>query len=77
MAFQYDQDFVPPVWPTQPNQQQMMTHLDLSVPTRNDLREAADTAVKLGATMADTQYGGDWITLIDPAGHLFCFVFYN
>lgn len=45
-----------------------------SVSTRNDLREAAPIAVKLGATTADTQFGGDWITLIDLAGNPFCFV---
>lgn len=77
IGFQYDPDYIPPVWPTQFSHQQMMAHLDFSVPTKKDLLKAANLAVKAGAVIADTQYGGDWITMIDPAGHPFCFVYWG
>ena len=72
IAVQYAPDYIPPVWPAQPEQQQMMAHLDFSV-GRKDLQEALDTALRLGARIAEAQYGGDeWVTLLDPAGHPFC-----
>ncbi len=78
IAFQYDENYIPPTWPTKPGQQQMMAHLDFAVADKSELKEAVEKAVMLGAKTADEQYGGEeWITMIDPAGHPFCFVVWN
>ena len=77
IAVQYAEDYIPPVWPSQPEKQQMMAHLDFGV-DRKDLQEALDKALHLGARIAETQYGGDeWITLLDPAGHPFCLLIWG
>ena len=77
IAVQYDEDYIPPVWPSQPEQQQMMAHLDFGV-DRKDLQETVDKALRLGARMAEAQYGEDeWITLLDPAGHPFCLLIWD
>lgn len=78
IAFQYDENYVPPTWPSQPGRQQMMAHLDFAVDDKNELKEAMEKAIMLGAKIADVQYGGEeWITMLDPAGHPFCFVIWN
>lgn len=75
IAVQYAEDYVPPVWPTEEGKQQMMAHLDFGVNRREELEEWAARAAALGAVRAETQYGGgDWITMLDPAGHPFCIV---
>ena len=77
IAVQYAEDYIPPVWPSQPEKQQMMAHLDFGI-DRKDLQEALDKALRLGATVADTKYGGgEWITLLDPAGHPFCLLIWD
>lgn len=77
IAVQYAEDYLAPVWPSEPGKQQMMAHLDFGV-DRKDLQEAVDKAVGLGAKIAETQYGGDaWITLLDPAGHPFCLLIWD
>ena len=77
IAVQYAEDYLPPVWPSQPEKQQMMAHLDFGV-SRKDLREAVDKALRLGGKIAEAQYGGDeWITLLDPAGHPFCLLIWD
>jgi len=78
IAFQYDENYIPPTWPARPGQQQMMAHLDFAVADKSELKEAVEKAVMLGAKIADEQYGGEeWITMLDPAGHPFCFVVWN
>ncbi|NNJ30542.1 VOC family protein [Lacrimispora defluvii] len=78
IAFQYDENYVPPTWPAKLGQQQMMAHLDFAVEDKSALKEAVEKATILGAKIADEQYGGeDWITMLDPAGHPFCFVVWN
>lgn len=78
IAFQYDENYIPPTWPSLPGQQQMMVHLDFAVADKNELKEAMEKAIKLGAKTANEQYGGeDWVTMLDPAGHPFCFVVWN
>ena len=78
IAAQYADDYVPPVWPTETGKQQMMAHLDFGVSDSTELQEMLDKAVKLGARIAETQYGnGEWITLLDPAGHPFCIVIWD
>lgn len=75
IAVQYAEDYIPPVWPSEAGEQQMMAHLDFGVAGADALRRMRDKAVGLGARLADTQYGGeDWVTLLDPAGHPFCLV---
>ncbi len=73
IAFQKNEDYLPPVWPEEPGAQQQMVHLDFAV-GRDWLQEAAGQAVACGAKVAETQFSDDWIVLIDPEGHPFCFV---
>jgi catechol 2,3-dioxygenase-like lactoylglutathione lyase family enzyme len=73
IAFQRNEDFVPPVWPDEPGAQQMTAHLDFRV-GKDRLQEAAAHAAACGAKLAETQYSDHWIVLIDPEGHPFCFV---
>lgn len=78
IAAQYAEDYICPVWPSETGRQQMMAHLDFGVKDRAELQEMTDRAVRLGAKIAGTQYGdGEWITLLDPAGHPFCIVVWN
>lgn len=66
--FQTVSDYVRPQWPGQEQPQQ--AHLDFRVA---DLAEAVDHAVRLGATVASEQPGGEqWTVMIDPDGHPFC-----
>ena len=69
ISFQRNPDYIPPVWPEQPEAQQQMAHLDFAV---NDLDKAVQYAVHCGATIADEQFSDDWKVLFDPAGHPFC-----
>jgi Glyoxalase-like domain len=55
--------YIPPVWPGT-----AIVHLDL---TADDLREAEERAVALGATLPE-QPDPRWRVLLDPAGHPFC-----
>lgn len=74
IAFQHNEDYIPPVWPEQEGRQQQMAHLDFAVKDNAQMALAVEHALACGATMAE-QYGGDaWVTLVDPAGHPFCFV---
>jgi hypothetical protein len=58
----------PPVWPDGDPPKQV--HLDLAV---DDLVDAGQRAVELGATRADTQPAPDrYLVYLDPAGHPFC-----
>jgi predicted enzyme related to lactoylglutathione lyase len=67
---QQEDGFIPPVWPEAEDRQQKMLHMDFTV---SDLELAVEHAKKLGAVMAGEQYNpGQWITMLDPAGHPFC-----
>ena len=78
IAFQLDEDYIPPKWPTEKNKQQMMAHLDLGVADKVEMDKAIEKAFQLGASISETQYGnGEWVTLLDPAGHPFCFVIWS
>jgi Glyoxalase-like domain len=62
------EDYVPPTWPEGPVPKQL--HLDLAV---DDLDEAEERAVSLGAVRAETQPAPErYVVLLDPAGHPFC-----
>ena len=70
--FVQEEDYVPPVWPEQPNRQQKQMHFDFQVP---DVRAAVEQAISLGARRAEAQFGSEdeaFVTMIDPAGHPFC-----
>jgi catechol 2,3-dioxygenase-like lactoylglutathione lyase family enzyme len=73
---QCDFDYIPPVWPEEPGKQQKQMHFNFQV---DDLSAAVEEAIKLGATKAAAQYGGNpcdgeehFVTMIDPEGHPFC-----
>lgn len=78
IAFQYDENYTPPVWPDQLGEQQMMIHLDFAVSNKKELLEATQKALQLGAEISENQYGdGEWVTLFDPSGHPFCIVVWD
>jgi catechol 2,3-dioxygenase-like lactoylglutathione lyase family enzyme len=69
LAFQTETDYIRPVWPAGPHDQQMMMHLEIGV---DDLEQAAAVAEAAGATLADDQPQDDVRVYLDPAGHPFC-----
>jgi hypothetical protein len=61
-------DYRPPVWPDGDPPKQL--HLDLAV---DDLVDAEQRAVELGAIRADVQPAPHrYLVFLDPAGHPFC-----
>lgn len=69
IAFQEVEAYQPPVWPWEPGKQGQMLHLDFYV---DNLPQAVEYAVSLGARLAGEQYFRTSRTLFDPAGHTFC-----
>ena len=69
LNFEFEVEYVPPVWPSEPGKQQIMEHLDIAV---ENLEEAVAWAVDAGATLADYQPQEDVRVMLDPAGHPFC-----
>jgi catechol 2,3-dioxygenase-like lactoylglutathione lyase family enzyme len=69
LAFQRDENFLPPTWPSEEGQQQMQLHLDLQV---DDLAQAVGYAEECGARQASFQPQDDVRVMLDPAGHPFC-----
>lgn len=69
IAFQEVESYEPPVWPWENGRQGQMLHLDIMV---ENLDEAVQFAIKLGAKLADEQYFKTSRTMFDPAGHPFC-----
>ena len=70
--FHEEEDYVPPVWPEEPGQQQKQIHFDYQVP---DVRCAVEEAIRLGARRAEVQFGDEteeFVTMFDPDGHPFC-----
>jgi predicted enzyme related to lactoylglutathione lyase len=66
---QQAENYQKPTWPSQERGQQM--HLDFLV---DDIAAAVTQAEELGAAQAPAQPGGpDWMVMLDPAGHPFCF----
>lgn len=74
IAFQKNEDYVPPVWPEELGKQQQMAHLDFIVQSTEQMELAVQHAISCGAVKASTQYSDKWTVMIDPAGHPFCFV---
>jgi catechol 2,3-dioxygenase-like lactoylglutathione lyase family enzyme len=69
LSFQYEDSYVPPVWPANDGDQQMQLHLDIEV---DDLSAGLEHAVAAGATLAEFQPQEDVRVFLDPAGHPFC-----
>lgn len=69
LLFQQVADYMPPVWPDEPEQQRQMVHIDFAV---NDVEQAIEHALNCGATQAPIQYSPHWTVMLDPAGHPFC-----
>ena len=67
---QIDTPYVPPICPEEPGKQQKQMHLDYTV---DDVHSAVNKAIRLGATKAAAQYGGEtYVTMFDTEGHPFC-----
>lgn len=69
LSFQSEPDYVAPVWPPVPGEQQMMVHLDIAV---ENLEAGVRWAQEAGATLAAHQPQDDVRVMLDPAGHPFC-----
>ncbi len=69
LGFHEDVEYVPPIWPSLPDTQQMMVHLEIGCP---DVEVAVSHAIECGATLADHQPQPDVRVMFDPDGHPFC-----
>ena len=81
LLIQLNEIYERPVWPEQKSFQQQQEHLDFEVSSQEEMQSAVEHALNCGATLAEAQFGhneekqtNDWVTLIDPVGHPFCFV---
>lgn len=69
LNFEFEEHYTAPTWPSEPDRQQIMEHLDIYV---DDLSAATEWAVQCGARLAEFQPQPDVRVLFDPAGHPFC-----
>ena len=69
LNFEYESEYVPPVWPSAPGEQQTMTHVDIHV---DDLDAAVAWATERGARLAGYQPQADVRVMLDPNDHPFC-----
>jgi catechol 2,3-dioxygenase-like lactoylglutathione lyase family enzyme len=69
LAFEFEAEYTPPVWPTKDKEQQIMEHIDIAV---ENLDEAVAWAIESGATVAAFQPQEGVRVMLDPAGHPFC-----
>ena len=69
LAFQREEHYARPVWPTETDRPQMSMHLDIEV---DDLEDAVKHAVTIGAEVASYQPQDTVRVMLDPAGHPFC-----
>ena len=69
LSFQRVDGYRPPDWPGTERGQQV--HIDVTV---EDIAQASQEVVALGATKTDLQPGADenWMVFLDPVGHPFC-----
>ena len=65
LSIQLNPDYMRPVWPAGPGDQQMMLHLDFEV---TDLAAETARAVELGAELPEHQPQDNVRVLLDPAG---------
>jgi catechol 2,3-dioxygenase-like lactoylglutathione lyase family enzyme len=64
-----DVEYVPPVWPSRPDAQRMMAHMEIAT---GDVAAAVKHAIACGARLAEVQPQDDVRVMLDPAGHPFC-----
>ena len=69
IAFELDQHFHPPVWPSETGKPPTQMHLEVQV---DDLEGALAHALECGARLADHQPQDHVRVCLDPAGHPFC-----
>jgi catechol-2,3-dioxygenase len=69
VAFELDEHYQRPVWPSEPGEPPIQMHLDIRV---TDLEGAVKHAQQCGATLSDHQPQDDVRVCLDPAGHAFC-----
>jgi catechol 2,3-dioxygenase-like lactoylglutathione lyase family enzyme len=69
LSFHHDEHHRAPAWPSRPDEQQMMVHLDIAT---DDLDDAVAHAVALGAVVAAHQPQPGVRVLLDPDGRPFC-----
>ncbi|HEX4225887.1 MAG TPA: VOC family protein [Pseudonocardiaceae bacterium] len=69
LSCQTEPGYQRPAWPTRPDAQQMMLHLEIMV---DDLAASVEHAIACGATLAEYQPQDDVRVCLDPAGHPFC-----
>jgi catechol 2,3-dioxygenase-like lactoylglutathione lyase family enzyme len=69
LYFHGDEAYRPPVWPSRPDRQQMMSHLEIQA---DDVPAAVAFAESLGARQAEFQPQDDVRVMLDPDGHPFC-----
>jgi hypothetical protein len=74
LSFHEDEEYVRPVWPSRPDRQQMMIHLDIAT---DDLEAAVAHAIECGAALAAHQPQDDVRVMLDPDGHPFCLFPYD
>ena len=74
IAFQKNEDYLPPVWPEEPGKQQQMLHLDFIAEDESHREAAVRHAIACGAARARKQYSDAWTVMLDPVGHPFCIV---
>ncbi len=74
LNLEYEPDFVPAVWPSEPGEQQLQAHLDILVEGTavKDLEAGVEWAENVGATRAAFQPQERVRVMLDPAGHPFC-----
>ena len=69
LSFQAEEDYVPPVWPEEPGEQQKSEHMDFLV---DHLKEAEAHALACGAVRSPQQFLQGVTVFFDPDGHPFC-----
>jgi catechol 2,3-dioxygenase-like lactoylglutathione lyase family enzyme len=69
LNFEYERQWTPPTWPSEPGTQHATQHLDIFVA---DLDAATEHAIQSGASLAPVQPQQTVRVLLDPAGHPFC-----
>jgi catechol 2,3-dioxygenase-like lactoylglutathione lyase family enzyme len=69
LAFELDEHYVAPVWPSREGAPPMQLHLEVRV---TDLEGALEHALACGARLAEHQPQADVRVCLDPAGHPFC-----
>jgi hypothetical protein len=69
LNFEFEREWAPPVWPSEPGAQHATQHLDIRA---EDLEAAVEHAIVAGAALAPVQPQEHVRVLFDPAGHPFC-----